>query len=71
MIFYYKKEFLTDENMPINDNLFRGLGVFETIKFTVEGYLNDLSNNSALENRLETINQYSKKAAKLELPWTK
>ena len=44
---------------------------FETIKFTVEGYLNDLSNDSALENRLETINQYSKKAAKLELPWTK
>jgi|TARA_B100001540_G_scaffold315845_1_gene344113 branched-subunit amino acid aminotransferase/4-amino-4-deoxychorismate lyase len=34
MISYYKKEFLTDENMPINENLFRGLGVFETIKFT-------------------------------------
>ena len=34
MISYYKQEFLTDENVPINDNLFRGLGVFETIKFT-------------------------------------
>jgi len=33
MISYYKGEFLTHKNIRINDNLFRGLGVFETIKF--------------------------------------
>ena len=33
MISYYKGEFLTHTEIPINDNLFRGLGAFETIKF--------------------------------------
>ena len=33
MISYYKGEFLTHTDLPINTNLFRGLGVFETIKF--------------------------------------
>jgi len=33
MITYYKGKFLKRKDIPINDNLFRGLGVFETIKF--------------------------------------
>ena len=33
MISYYKGEFLNQKDIPINTNLFRGLGVFETIKF--------------------------------------
>jgi len=33
MITYYKGKFLKRQDIPINDNLFRGLGVFETIKF--------------------------------------
>ena len=33
MITYYKGKFLKRKDIPINDNLFRGLGVFETIKY--------------------------------------
>ena len=33
MISYYRGKFENHKDIPINDNLFRGLGVFETIKF--------------------------------------
>jgi len=33
MISYYKNQFIKHSEIPINDNLFRGLGVFETMKF--------------------------------------
>jgi len=33
MIVYYKDKFLIDSDIKVNENLFRGVGVFETIKF--------------------------------------
>ena len=33
MISYYKNQFIKHSEIPINNNLFRGLGVFETMKF--------------------------------------
>ena len=33
MILYYKGKFLDSEDFDINEKLFRGIGVFETIKF--------------------------------------
>ena len=34
MISYYKGEFLDSKKININEKLFRGIGIFETIKFT-------------------------------------
>ena len=34
MISYYKGQFLNSEDIHINEKLFRGIGIFETIKFT-------------------------------------
>ena len=33
MISYYKNQFIKHSEISINDNLFRGLGVFDTLKF--------------------------------------
>ena len=33
MISYYKGQFINRSQVPINDNLFLGFGIFETIKF--------------------------------------
>ena len=33
MISYYKGQFLDSKSININEKLFRGIGVFETIKF--------------------------------------
>ena len=33
MISYYKGQFLDSKNIHINEKLFRGIGIFETIKF--------------------------------------
>ncbi len=33
MISYYKGQFLDSKEMNINEKLFRGIGIFETIKF--------------------------------------
>ena len=45
------------------------LGFEETIKYTVVGYLSDLANDSAKDNRLRTINSYSKTAQIKKIPW--
>jgi branched-subunit amino acid aminotransferase/4-amino-4-deoxychorismate lyase len=34
MIFYYKNQFINSDKIEINQNLFNGIGIFETIKFT-------------------------------------
>ena len=33
MISYYKGQFLDSKDISINEKLFRGIGIFETIKF--------------------------------------
>ena len=33
MIFYYKNQFINSDKIDINQNLFNGIGIFETIKF--------------------------------------
>ena len=33
MISYYKGQFLHSKDIHINEKLFRGIGIFETIKF--------------------------------------
>jgi CDP-glucose 4,6-dehydratase len=42
----------------------------KTVELTTTGYLNDIENKPAFENRLETINIYSQEAKKLNLSWT-
>ena len=34
MILYYKNQFIDSNQIDINQNLFNGIGIFETIKFT-------------------------------------
>ena len=40
-----------------------------TVKHTIEGYINDLLGKPSLKNRIETINEYTQMARKKKLMW--
>ena len=61
MISYYKGEFISSKNISINENLFYGIGVFETIRFNnkkmifFEDHMNRLFSNDFFD--LSTISK--------------
>jgi len=42
----------------------------DTVKYTVEGYLSDLAGNSAVDNRLRTIQSYTEIAQNQKISWS-
>ena len=62
MISYYKGKFLTHNKILINENLFRGLGVFETIKFINQKmiFFNEHMDRLFSNNRFFNFNNINK-----------